>query len=125
MQTYNASTTPDPEAWLELDEAERLALICDFVSEFENDIEIEAQRLHAAIHAIVENQLALDVEPTNETYARLRRQGLDRHESIHAIGAVISEDLYEIMKGNKNSPLEGYKGRLKKLTAKRWKKGKY
>jgi MFS family permease len=66
-----------------------------------------------------------DAEPTNETYARLRRQGLDRHESIHAVGAVISEDLYEIMKGNKNPPFEGYKGRLKKLTAKRWEKGKW
>lgn len=125
MQTYNASTTPDPEAWLELDESERLGLICDFVKIFESDIEEEAQRLHAAIHTIVENQLAMNVEPTNETYARLRRQGLDRHESIHAIGAVINEDFYEIMKGNKNSPFERYKGRLRKLTAKRWQKGKW
>ncbi len=125
MQTYNASTTPDPETWLELDEAERLELICDFVEKFESDIEVEAQRLHAAIHMTVENQLALNVEPTNETYARLRKQGLNRHDAVHAIGAVINEDIYEIMKGNKNSPFEGYKGRLRKLTAKRWKKGKW
>jgi len=58
-------------------------------------MENEAQRIHAAIHVIVENQLALNVESTKETYNRLERQGLKRHDIIHAIGAVISEDIFK------------------------------
>jgi hypothetical protein len=125
MKEYKASISPDPEKWLALDEATRLELVIDFVNSYENSIEEEAQRIHAAIHVIVETQLALNTEPTIETYHRLKRQGLDRHEIIHAIGAVLSEDIFEIMKGNKENPFEGYKLRLKKLTAKRWKKGKW
>ena len=35
-----------------------------------------------------------------------------------------SEDMFNIMKGNKHQEVE-YQKRLKKLTAKRWKKGKW
>jgi hypothetical protein len=125
MQEYNASISPDPEKWLLLDEEIRLALAMDYVENNEKDIEEGARRIHAVIHVIIENQLAQNVEPTKETYNRLQRQGLDRHEIIHAIGAVISEDIFEIVKGNKKHPFERHKLRLKKLTAKRWKKGKW
>jgi len=119
MKEYNASISPDPEKWLALDEATRLELVIDFVNNYENSIEEKAKRIHAAIHVIVETQLAQNTEPTKETYNRLKRQGLNRHEIVHAIGAVISEDIFEIMKGNKENPFAGYKLRLKKLTAKR------
>ena len=125
MKEYTASISPDPEKWLALDEATRLELVIDYVNNYENSIEDEAKRIHAAIHVIVETQLAQDTEPTKETYNRLSRQGLNRHEIIHAIGAVIAEDIYGIMKGKKENPFVGYKLRLKKLTAKRWKKGKW
>ena len=93
MKEYNASTSPDPEKWLALDEAVRLELLIEFVNNYENSIEEDAKRIHAAIHVIVENQLAQNTEPTKETYNRLKRQGLERHEIIHAIGAVISEKI--------------------------------
>jgi len=125
MKIYNPSIPPKADIWLELDEKHRLNLINDFVENYEQEIEKEARRIHAAIHMIIENQLALSVELTTETYNRLKRQELDRHQIIHAIGAVISEDIFELMNGNKENPFEGQKLRLKKLTAKRWKKGKY
>ena len=125
MKIYNPSIPPKSDVWLELDEQNRLDLINDFVENYEQDIEKEARDIHAAIHMIIENQLALRVELTTETYNRLKRQELDRHQIIHAIGAVISEDIFELMNGNKENPFEGQKLRLKKLTAKRWKKGKY
>ena len=121
MKIYNPSIPPKSDVWLELDEQNRLDLINDFVENYEQDIEKEARDIHAAIHMIIENQLALRVELTTETYNRLKRQGLDRHQTIHAIGAVI----FEVMNGNKENLFEGQKLRLKKLTAKRWKKGQY
>lgn len=125
MNDYNASTPPNPKDWLAMDESQRLDLLYNFVEKHENLLEEEAQRIHAAIHVIVENQLALNTELTIETYNRLKRQGLDRHEIIHAIGAVIFEDIFEIMNNDIENPFEKYKLRLKKLTAKRWKMGKW
>ncbi len=125
MKEYKASIAPNPEVWLSLDEQLRIDLVVDFVNKNENNIEEAAKRIHASIHVIVENQLALKSEPTPKTYSRLRRQGLSRHEAIHAIGAVISEDMFEVMKGNKDQAFEKYKGHLEKLTAKRWKRGKW
>lgn len=125
MEKYEPESAPDPETWLALDQGDRLYLVTEYVKQFENDLEEPAKRVHAAIHVIVENQIAMQEEPAPETCERLVREGLGRHEAIHALGAVISEDMFEIMKGNKDAPFEKYKGRMKKLTAKRWKKGKW
>jgi len=124
MEKYEVSKAPDPETWLSLDEGERLELVVTYVHKHERHIEEPAKRIHASLHVIVENQLALGSIPTPETFSRLQRQGLNRHEAIHAIGAVISEDMFNIMKGNKHQEME-YQERLKKLTAKRWKRGKW
>ncbi len=124
MEEYKVSIAPDPKEWLSIDEYTRLELVVEFVNKFETHIENPAKRIHASLHVIVENQLAMESEPAPETYSRLRKQGLNRHEAIHAIGAVISEDMFEIMQGNKHQELK-YQDRLRKLTAKRWKKGKW
>ncbi len=125
MKEYKVSITPNPEEWLSLGEAERIDLVVDFIEKNEKDIETPALKIHASIHVIVENQIAMESKPTPETYARLRKQGLNRHETIHAIGAVIAEDMFDIMKGNKDQVMSKYQDRLEKLTAKRWKKSKW
>jgi len=123
---YNPEKAPDPEAWLELDEFERIDLIQSFIEMNETDVPEEAKRLHAAIHAAVENQLAMAIEPASETVTRLVRQGLTRHDAVHAVGAVLSGDIYEMMNGTtKKWNRQHYDQRLKKLTAKRWRKGKW
>ncbi|MDQ6960751.1 MAG: hypothetical protein Q9M27_06920, partial [Mariprofundaceae bacterium] len=72
------------------------------------------------------NQFAMAVEPVPATLARLIRQGLTRHDAIHAIGAVISGDIFDIMNGNvKTWSPRRYAKRLKKLTAKRWRQGQW
>ncbi len=53
------------------------------------------------------------------------RQGLSRHEAIHAIGAVLSEDMFDIIKNKQEHNFKKYRRRLDKLTAKRWRKGKW
>jgi hypothetical protein len=123
---YNPEQAPDPDMWLELDEDERIELIQDFVEINETDVQEDAKKMHALIHVAVENQLAMAIEPVPATVARLVRQGLDRHDAVHAVGAVLSGDMYEMMKGATQpwNP-QHYEERLKKLTAKRWRKGKW
>ena len=83
-------------------------------------------QLHAVIHVIVENQLALGEEVVAETLARLQKEGLDRHDALHAIGSVLAADLYELMQDGAEATGEAYRRyleRLKKLTAKNWRAG--
>lgn len=55
--------------------------------------------LHVAIHQVVENQLAENDPPqTAGTLAALRRAGYDRHDAIHMIGRVVSDEIFEILK---------------------------
>ena len=125
MESYNASRNINSALWLNLDEAVRLELIEEYVEDFEKEIDSSKKNIHASVHMVVENQLALGEEPALNAYSRLLRQGLNRHETIHAIGAVIFTDIYEAMQNKDNKPITSYKSRLRKLTAKKWLKGKY
>lgn len=128
MNTYNPLVEPNKEEWLALSECDRIDSVKEF-HENSNDDEFEeeaALSIHSTLHVIVENQLAMGVALISETIAKLTRQGLDRHEAIHAIGAIISEDIFDVMRGEKTefSPIR-YRKKLDKITAKRWKKGQY
>jgi len=125
METYNASKDINSADWLALDEATRLCLVEEYIENFEKRIDSSKLKIHAVAHMVVENQLALGEKPTLDAYARLMRQGLNRHETIHAIGAVILEDLYDVIKAEGDISTNAYKNRLRKLTAKKWLKGKY
>lgn len=126
MKQYEPSRSPDPEEWLVLDESERIELVREYILEGGEEIPEDAENIHAAIHVVVENQIALGVEPVPATMAKLARQGLDRHEALHAIGAVLSEDIFDLLQGNEESwPQQRYRRRLEKLTAKRWRKGQW
>lgn len=126
MEKYDPINPIDSEKWLGLDEATQIELVRDFHAKLGFEMPIDALERHSSIHVIVENQLAMEVELIPETIAKLTRQGLDRHEAIHAIGAIISEDIFDLFKGNieKFSPTK-YRRKLEKITAKRWLKGKY
>jgi hypothetical protein len=126
METYNPDKEIDAAAWLSLDEDERIELVRQFHLLSEQDVPEDKILLHSAIHVVVENQLAMGFEPVPETIARLIRQGLDRHEAIHAIGAILSGDIFDILKGNvQEYSLVKYRRKLEKITAKRWRKGQY
>ncbi|MGR9036093.1 MAG: DUF1841 family protein [Gammaproteobacteria bacterium] len=124
MQIYDPLKAPDPADWLALAESDRLSLVYDYHLDSETDI--PNPNPHAAIHVIVENQLALHDQIVVETLARLTRQGLDRHDAIHAIGAVLAEHMYAFLSEERKAPTnQAYYSRLRKLTAKRWLKGKW
>jgi len=123
MEIYDPSKTPDPVEWQALDEDERINLVEEFHIDAGEEIPEGGSALHASFHVVVENQIAMGVEPVPATVAKLTRQGLSRHEAIHAIAAIVCENTYDLLKGNKgNWDAKVYRRRLEKLTAKRWKK---
>ena len=126
MEDYNPRNAPNPAEWLAIQESERIDMVLFFHDEVEDELPEDGKTLHSVIHVVVENQIALGVEPVGNAIARLSRQGLSRHEAIHAVGAVLSRDIYDLMQnGQEAFDQTRYRRRLEKLTAKRWKKGQW
>ena len=125
MEAYNPERGPEPESWLELDEQERILLI----ETWHRVARIKLPNLtaHAALHVIVENQIALDLEPVVRAMDRLGKQGLTRHDAIHAIGSVVAENLFGILKADQNDDAAASQARycaaVERLTAVSWRRG--
>jgi hypothetical protein len=114
---YDPDTAPSASQWLALDEAERIALV-----ERSHDASSPNLRVHAAIHATVETQIAMSLPSVVNAVARLRSQGLDRHDAIHAIGSVLAGHMWELLRGDvaEGDPNAKYFADLDQLTAGSW-----
>ncbi|MGF6604699.1 hypothetical protein P3T23_009455 [Paraburkholderia sp. GAS448] len=127
MEAYNPERGPAPESWLELDEHERISLVETWHRTAR--IRLPNVTMHATIHVIVENQIALDLEPVVQAMHRLRNEGLTRHDAIHAIGSVVAEHLFDILKTNQNDDAAvseaRYYAAVERLTATSWRKGEH
>lgn len=123
MKRYDPERAPDREKWLALDEQERIALVA--AHHRRARVKLPNLRLHAAIHAVVENQLAERLTVVQETLERLMAEGLDRHDAVHAIASVVTKHLWNAMNERLQGPdpHEAYFDRLKGLTAAAWLEG--
>ena len=92
---YDPMTKPVPQDWLELDEGDRISQAEKYHKK--NRIRLPNTQAHALFHVIVENQIAEDQEAVVRAMQRLSDQGLDRHESLHAVAWVLSQHIYEQM----------------------------
>jgi hypothetical protein len=126
MKSYNPTIPPDPTQWLELDEQLRIALIEDYHRS--GKIEMPGVTSHAGFHVIVENQLAMGLQSTVTTVARLMRQGVSRHNAIHAIGYALVEHISEAAKTTDPNYADIAEARfeagLARLRARDWKKAR-
>jgi hypothetical protein len=121
MGKYDPLKAPNPAAWLAMDEGDRIMVVEKYHRR--EKISLPNHRLHAAIHAIVENQIAEGaVVPAKETLARLMAEGLDRHDAVHAIGMVLSEHMHKMLTGGKpaGDPNAEYAKNLLAMTAEKW-----
>ncbi len=120
MRRYDANRRPNPREWLALDEIER----SDIVERFHrrHGDYGESLQAHAAIHCVIETQLAEKIEPVMAAFRRLRGEALNRHETIHAIGSVLGGFIFEILNGDNTSTdvNEDYFARLATLTKESW-----
>jgi hypothetical protein len=123
MEMYDPNQEPSPDDWKSLDETERLELVMTYHTIA--GVEPPDEHLHAVIHVIVENQVALgDETPVKATLNRLMNEGLDRHDSIHAIGSVLLNHVYELLSAGGNvRGNEEYFEELKQLSAADWLRG--
>jgi len=111
------------DAWLALDESERKRLVERYHRRHQTRLPNET--VHALIHVIVEDQVALGDEfPARAVLLGLMKEGLDRHEAIHAIGSVLSEEFFAVMNGQETGGdiNANYIEKLKSLTAESWRK---
>jgi hypothetical protein len=124
MDSYDPDTPRHSADWLRTDEAQRIELVSSYHRR--NKVHLPNAQLHAVIHVVVENQLALGEEVVVEALARLQREGLSRHDALHAIGSVLAADLYDLMRDGAEATGDVYRqylDRLQTLTAKRWRAG--
>lgn len=123
MDSYDPDISPASAEWLETDESQRIELVTGF--HHRHKIKLPDAQLHAIIHVVVENQLALGEEVVVKTLARLQTEGLSRHDALHAIGSVLAEDLFTLMQDSdaSSTTYERYLERLQGLTAKDWRAG--
>jgi hypothetical protein len=121
MERYNPDRAVDPMKWTTLDEDERHYLVERYHQK--KRIKMPNVRIHAAIHVIVENQVALAEEiPVQKILERLMREGLGRHDAVHAIGSVLAGYMYDLIKnGSKDQDVNAkYYHQLEELTAEGW-----
>jgi len=120
MREYDPLIAPNPSTWLALDEVERIELVRAYHER--ERVELPSLQAHAAVHAIVETQVAMDSElSVANTLARLQSEGLDRHEAVHAIGSVLVEQFHGIASGAVAAdPTPAYAAALERLNAKSW-----
>jgi len=122
MKRYDPNNAPDPETWLELDEGERMLLVETYHRRAR--IKLPNRRLHAVIHTIVENQIALGNKlPVRRAIKRLRSEGLDRHEAIHAIGMLVTQHMMNLARSADDPPENAqaaYNEAVESLTVATW-----
>jgi hypothetical protein len=120
---YDPFTAPDAEEWLALDDDERMQLAVNY--HVASRIELPNARVHATMHVVVENQVALgDETPVRDKLRQLMAQGLDRHDAVHAIASVLINHLARAVRGQapKGGMNENYYAALKRLNAKKWRR---
>jgi len=120
MNRYDPEHIPNPEQWLELDEQARIHLVEEHHRIAR--IKLPNVKAHAALHAVVENQIAQNLESVVRAMTRLTTGGLSRYEAIHAIASVLAEHIYELFNSsaNETKSASAYNAAIERLTARSW-----
>jgi hypothetical protein len=123
MPNYDPEQKPHASDWLALDEQARIDLAYQFHKKAR--IKMPSVKTHAAFHAVVENQIAESIEPVVRAMSRLQREGLSRHDALHAVATVMAEHLHEVMTTENGSSIanESYFAAVERLTAQGWLNG--
>ncbi len=123
MKAYDPQNRPEPAAWLAIDEYARLDLVESYHQR--TRVRLPNLRVHAVLHVAVENQMAENDPVVAATVERLLKQGLSRHEAIHAIAAELLTYLNDLARdGGRvqegSADARPYYEALQKLTPDTW-----
>ena len=121
---YDPNQSPDPQEWLHLEEQARISQAEKYHKK--SGIRLPNAKAHATFHVIVENQIAQNEAAIVRAMDRLKNQGINRHDSIHAIAWVLSQHLYELMTKDNEDTKEvvnvRYFAAVERLNAQDWQK---
>lgn len=119
---YDPASPPDAAFWGTLSESQRITAVVDYHRQ--SSVWLANETVHAVMHVVIENQIATGVAPVVDTLSRLARDGLDRHEAIHAVGSVLAAHLHGIAPTEQTQAdlQQAYFERLENLCAVRWQK---
>jgi hypothetical protein len=120
---YDPDVGPDPAHWLALEDGERLRQAKDYHER--HDALLAKPELHATVHVIIENQIAMgDETPAREALERLIAEGLNRHEAVHALGSVLTEMIVAVAndKETDGSRVDAYNEAIARITAEDWRR---
>ncbi|HEX6368102.1 MAG TPA: hypothetical protein VF006_04155 [Longimicrobium sp.] len=119
LTKYDPDRAPDPERWL----AQREMHLVDIVQRYHRreQIPLPDERVHAAIHVMVENQVALGGRtPVHDAVGRLMGEGMSRHDAIHAVGAVLGKHMHRATETGVPVSREAYYADVRAITREGW-----
>lgn len=123
FEDYDPAVAPDPGEWLAMDEDERRLQVK--YHHRRAGVHLENETAHAIFHVIVENQIAGNDPPiVGPTVNRLMAEGLDRHDAIHAVAAVLGGFMFETIRAEGAVPFatDEYVAALERLTPESWRR---
>ena len=118
---YDADAGP-AEGWLTVPEEEQM----ERVSKYHELTTKPGQkppnvRRHVGMHVLVEQQLASGVpQEATKALARLRKDGMSRHDAVHAIGFILTEHMQRAMETQQPVDEAAYARELSGLTLAKW-----
>jgi len=119
---YDADVGPDAAAWLALEEEQQMERVTKYheLVAKRGDEPPNLQR-HVGMHVLVEQQIAGNHPPeAAQALTRLCRDGMRRHDAIHAIGFILTEHMKQAMETRTPVDESAYGRELSQLTLKRW-----
>lgn len=83
---YDPDNAPDPTEWRALEVQERIRVVVAYHSIAKKNT--KKPKVHALLHVNVENLLLQARGPATRAMSRLMKEGLTRHQAIHALATV-------------------------------------
>ncbi len=121
MDTYDPKTAPQPAEWLAVEEGKRAELCAAAHDPLPpKHPPVKNLRVHGALHAVVETQLAQGMTGVPQAMQRLLRAGLTRHEAVHAIGDVAAEFMRRLVQEKRPFLAEAYEKELSVVDPDEW-----
>lgn len=119
LTKYDPDRAPDAERWRAQDEMG----LMDIVQRYHRraGIRLPDERVHAALHVMVENQVALgDKTPVSDAVGRLMGEGMSRHDAVHAVGAVLAKHMHRALETRVPVSREAYYADIRALSKEAW-----
>jgi hypothetical protein len=119
LTKYDPEHAPDPARWRAQNEMELVDIVMRYHKR--ERIPLGDPRAHAALHVMVENQVALgEATPVGDAVRRLMGEGMSRHDAIHAVGAVLDKHVFHAHTSGVPVSREAYYADIRATSKESW-----